>query len=84
MAIMGIGISSGENRALEAAERAISHPLLDDINISGAKGVLMNITSNSDLTMEEMTEAPNAYTMRWAKRRRSSGVRSSTTAWVMR
>ena len=57
MAIMGIGISSGENRALEAAERAISHPLLDDINISGAKGVLMNITSSSDLTMEEMTEA---------------------------
>ena len=57
MAIMGIGISSGGNRALEAAERAISHPLLEDINISGAKGVLMNITSNSDLTMEEMTEA---------------------------
>lgn len=57
MAIMGIGISSGENRALEAAERAISHPLLEDINIRGAKGVLMNITSNSNLTMEEMTEA---------------------------
>lgn len=57
MAIMGIGISSGENRALEAAERAISHPLLEDINIAGAKGVLMNITSNSNLTMEEMTEA---------------------------
>ena len=57
MAIMGIGIASGENRALEAAERAISHPLLEDISISGAKGVLMNITSNSDLTMEEMTEA---------------------------
>jgi cell division protein FtsZ len=57
MAIMGIGISSGENRALESAERAISHPLLEDINISGAKGVLMNITSSSDLTMEEMTEA---------------------------
>ncbi len=57
MAIMGIGIASGENRALEAAERAISHPLLEDIAISGAKGVLMNITCNSDLTMEEMTEA---------------------------
>jgi cell division protein FtsZ len=57
MAIMGIGIASGENRALEAAQRAISHPLLEDISISGAKGVLMNITSNSDLTMEEMTEA---------------------------
>ncbi len=57
MAIMGIGIASGENRAVEAAERAISHPLLEDISISGAKGVLMNITCNSELTMEEMTEA---------------------------
>ncbi len=57
LAIMGIGIASGENRAVEAAERAISHPLLEDISISGAKGVLMNITSSSDLTLEEMTEA---------------------------
>ncbi len=57
MAIMGIGSASGENRALEAAERAISHPLLEDISIAGARGVLMNITSTSDLTMEEMTEA---------------------------
>ncbi len=57
MAIMGIGIASGENRAVEAAELAISHPLLEDISIAGAKGVLMNITSTSDLTMEEMTEA---------------------------
>ncbi len=57
MAIMGIGIASGDNRATMAAERAISHPLLEDISISGARGVLMNITSTSDLTMEEMTEA---------------------------
>jgi cell division protein FtsZ len=57
MAIMGIGISSGENRAIEAAEHAISHPLLEDISIAGAKGVLMNISCTSDLTMEEMTEA---------------------------
>lgn len=57
MAIMGIGIASGENRALLAAENAISHPLLEDISISGARGVLMNITSSSSLTMEEMTEA---------------------------
>ncbi|HDI59078.1 MAG TPA: cell division protein FtsZ [Desulfobacteraceae bacterium] len=57
MAIMGIGIASGDNRAVEAAERAISHPLLEDISITGAKGVLMNITSTSDLTLEEMTEA---------------------------
>jgi len=57
MAIMGIGSASGENRAVLAAERAISHPLLEDISINGARGVLMNITSSSDLTMEEMTEA---------------------------
>jgi len=57
MAIMGIGSANGENRAVIAAERAISHPLLEDISIAGAKGVLMNITSTSDLTMEEMTEA---------------------------
>ncbi|MBU1399270.1 MAG: cell division protein FtsZ [Proteobacteria bacterium] len=57
LAIMGIGVGSGENRAIEAAERAISHPLLEDISIKGAKGVLMNITCGSDITMEEMTEA---------------------------
>lgn len=57
MAIMGTGIASGANRAKEAAERAISHPLLEDISIAGAKGVLMNLTSTSELTMEEMTEA---------------------------
>ncbi len=56
-ALMGIGIASGPNRAIEAAEKAISHPLLEDISISGAKGVLMNITSSSDLTLDEMTEA---------------------------
>lgn len=57
LAIMGIGVASGENRATLAAERAISHPLLEDISIAGAKGVLMNITCPSDLTMEEMSEA---------------------------
>jgi cell division protein FtsZ len=57
MAIMGIGVADGDDRAVHAAERAISHPLLEDINITGAKGVLMNITSNSEITMEEMTEA---------------------------
>ncbi len=57
MALMGIGIANGENRAMEAAERAIQHPLLEDMSISGAKGVLMNITSTRDITLEEMTEA---------------------------
>jgi len=57
MAIMGIGIAAGENRAVEAAERAMSHPLLEDIPIAGAKGVLMNITSTSDMEFEEVAEA---------------------------
>ena len=57
MALMGIGISSGENRAIEAAEKAISHPLLEDISITGAKGVLMNITASSSMEFEEVAEA---------------------------
>jgi cell division protein FtsZ len=57
LALMGIGVAKGENRAREAAEMAISHPLLEDISIGGAKGVLMNITCTSDLTLDEMTEA---------------------------
>ena len=57
MALMGIGISSGENRAVEAAEKAISHPLLEDIPIKGARGVLMNITATSEMEFEEVAEA---------------------------
>lgn len=57
LALMGIGISSGENRAIEAAGKAISHPLLEDIPISGARGVLMNITASSDMEFEEVAEA---------------------------
>ncbi|GBC61990.1 cell division protein FtsZ [Desulfonema ishimotonii] len=57
LAIMGIGVANGENRAVEAAERAISHPLLEDLSISGAKAVLMNITSTREITMDEMAEA---------------------------
>jgi cell division protein FtsZ len=57
LALMGIGISSGENRAIEAAGKAISHPLLEDISISGARGVLMNITASSDMEFEEVAEA---------------------------
>jgi len=57
LAIMGTGIASGENRAVEAAERAISHPLLEGVSIKGARGVLMNITCGPELTMAEMTEA---------------------------
>ncbi len=58
-AIMGVGIGSGENRAAEAAHRAISSPLLDEINIAGAKGVLINITGGQELPLYEVNEATN-------------------------
>jgi cell division protein FtsZ len=57
MAMMGIGIASGENRAIEAATRAISSPLLEDIDVSGAKGVLVNISGSSKMTMDEFDAA---------------------------
>jgi cell division protein FtsZ len=56
MAMMGIGVGAGEKRAAEAAQQAISSPLLEDIDISGAKGVLVNITGSSSMTMEDFEE----------------------------
>ena len=53
MAMMGIGIASGENRAVEAAKCAISSPLLEDIDVSGARGVLVNITGSATMTMDD-------------------------------
>jgi len=53
MAMMGIGIAEGDNRAIEAAVKAISSPLLEDIDVSGAKGVLVNITGSSSMTMDD-------------------------------
>ena len=58
-AIMGTGESEGENRALEAAEAAISNPLLDDISMKGARGVLVNISGSMDLTLFEVDQAAN-------------------------
>ncbi|MBU2489155.1 MAG: cell division protein FtsZ [Proteobacteria bacterium] len=57
MALMGIGIGTGENRAVDAAEKALYHPLLEDVSIKGAKALLMNITAGPSLTMDEMTAA---------------------------
>jgi cell division protein FtsZ len=57
MALMGTGIATGDNRASEAAQKAISSPLLEDVSISGARGLLMNITSGPDLTIDEVQEA---------------------------
>lgn len=56
-AIMGTGRAAGENRASEAAQMAVNSPLLEDISIDGARGLLMNITGPSDMTMDEIDEA---------------------------
>ena len=56
-AVMGLGIAEGENRALQAAQSAISSPLLEDVSIKGAKGLLINITGSDDLTLAETNEA---------------------------
>jgi cell division protein FtsZ len=57
MALMGTGIAEGERRAVEAAQRAISSPLLEDTSIHGARGVLINITGGEDMTLHEVSEA---------------------------
>jgi cell division protein FtsZ len=55
-AIMGTGMGRGENRAMEAVQQAISSPLLDNVSITGATGVLINITGGEDLTLGEVTQ----------------------------
>lgn len=57
LALMGVGTARGDLRAVEAAQRAVSSPLLEEIAITGAKGILVNITSSSTLKMREMNEA---------------------------
>jgi len=57
MALMGTGIASGENRSVEAAQKAISSPLLEDITIEGARGLLINITGGQNMTLSEINEA---------------------------
>src|SRR6266853_69373 len=59
-ALMGTGQGRGENRAMEAAQQAISSPLLDNISIGGATGVLINITGGEDLTLGEVTQISEA------------------------
>jgi cell division protein FtsZ len=58
-AMMGTGEAEGEKRAIEAAEAAISNPLLDEVSMKGAKGVLINITGSMDMTLFEVDEAAN-------------------------
>lgn len=56
MAMMGSGVASGEDRAIRAAEGAISNPLLDEVNLAGACGILVNITAGTDFAMREFDE----------------------------
>ncbi len=58
-ALMGVGVASGENRALVATEKAINNPLLEDVKIDGAQGVLVNVTAGPDLTMAEWDDVGN-------------------------
>jgi cell division protein FtsZ len=57
MALMGTGSAEGEHRAVEAAQRAVSSPLLEDASIHGARGVLINISGGEDMTLHEISEA---------------------------
>jgi cell division protein FtsZ len=59
MALMGTGISRGNNRSLEATQKAINSPLLEDISIKGARGILVNITANQDISIDELKEISN-------------------------
>ena len=58
-AMMGTGEAEGEGRAMQAAEMAISNPLIDDYTLKGAKGLLVNITGGKDITLYEVDEAAN-------------------------
>jgi len=62
LALMGTGVASGENRAIEAARKAISSPLLEDVAINGTTGIIINITGGPDLTLFEVNEASSLIT----------------------
>lgn len=59
MAMMGSGRASGENRAKEAAEAAVASPLLEDVNLAGARGILVNVTAGMDMAIGEFEEVGN-------------------------
>ncbi len=60
LALMGVGVARGEHRAIDAAQKAIASPLLEETSIEGARGVLINITGGADLTLHEVNEAASA------------------------
>jgi cell division protein FtsZ len=84
MAMMGTGRGTGEDRAREAAEAAISSPLLEDINLEGAKGILVNVTAGMDLSIGEFDEVGNAVKERASTTPRWCSAPSSTRPWRAR
>ena len=80
-AMMGTGEADGETRAIAAAEAAISNPLLDDITMKGARGVLINITGGPDMTLFEVDEAANRIARKSTVRPISYLDRPSTMRW---
>ena len=75
---MGIGFATGENRAREAAERALRSPLIDT-EIVGARGILLSIAGGDDLTLLEVNEAAEVIRAARPRRRTSSSARPSTS-----
>ena len=65
---MGTGEASGEDRARHAAEAAIANPLLDDVSMHGARGLLISITGGPDLTLYEVDEAASRIREAWTVR----------------
>jgi cell division protein FtsZ len=60
LALMGVGVGRGEHRAIDAAQKAVASPLLEETSIEGARGLLINITGGADLTLHEVNEAASA------------------------
>jgi cell division protein FtsZ len=83
-AMMGTGEASGDNRAIEAAEKAISNPLLDGVSMKGAKGVIISITGGEDMRLMEVDEAASHIKELVDPTPTSSGVRRSTTTSTAR
>ena len=76
-AMMGTGEAAGEQRAIDAAEEAIANPLLDDVALKGARGLLLSITGGRDLTLYEVDEAASRVRQRSTRTPTSSSARPS-------
>ena len=81
LAIMGTGLAEGEGRAMAAANGAISSPLLEDASVKGARGVIINVTGGSDLSLSKSARHPRSFKRPRTRRRTSSLAPSSIRKW---